>query len=53
MKRLVSIPTESAKRLKEEPEAGPGYHFVSINLKDGRCFEPAVARRFHHSGEGL
>jgi hypothetical protein len=43
MKRLVPIPTESAKRLKAEHEAGPGYHFVSIRLKDGRCFEPAVA----------
>ena len=43
MKRLVPIPTESAKRLKAEHEAGPGYHYVSINLKDGRCVEPAVA----------
>jgi len=43
MKRLVSIPIGSAKRLKAEQEAGPGYHFVSISLKDGRNFEPAVA----------
>jgi hypothetical protein len=43
MKPLVPIPAESAKHLEDQPEAGPGYHFVSINLKDGRCFEPAVA----------
>jgi hypothetical protein len=43
MKRLVPIPIESAKRLEKEEEAGPGYHFVSISLKDGRCFNPAVA----------
>jgi len=43
MKRMVPIPIESARRLKEEQEAGPGYHFVSISLKDGRNFEPAVA----------
>ena len=43
MKRLVPIPLESAKRLKAEQEAGPGYHFVSIRLWDGRNFEPAVA----------
>src|SRR5215470_10976030 len=43
MKRMVPIPIESARRLKEEQGAGPGYHFVSISLKDGRNFEPAVA----------
>jgi len=43
MERKVSIPIESAKRLKAEQEAGPGYQFVSISLKDGRNFEPAVA----------
>ena len=43
MKRLVPIPIESVKRLEEKDEAGPGYHFVSIRLKDGRYFEPAVA----------
>jgi hypothetical protein len=43
MKRLVPIPIESAKRLAGEEKAGPGYHFVSIILKDGRNFEPAVA----------
>ena len=34
---------ESAKRLKAEQEAGPGYHLVSVRLQDGRYFEPAVA----------
>jgi len=43
MKRLVPIPLESAKRLEEEKEVGPGYHFVSVSLKDGRNFESAVA----------
>jgi len=43
MKRMVPIPIESAKRLKAEKEAGPGYRFVSVRLKDGRYFETAVA----------
>ena len=43
MKQMVPIPIESAKRLKAEQEAGPGYHFVSVRLQDGRYFEPAVA----------
>jgi hypothetical protein len=43
MKQLVPIPVESAKRLKDDKEAGLGYQFVSIRLKDGRYFEPAVA----------
>jgi len=43
MERMVPIPIESAKRLTAEREVGPGYHFVSISLKDGRNFEPAVA----------
>jgi hypothetical protein len=43
MKELLPIPVESAKRLGEEQEAGTGYHFVSIRLKDVRYFEPAVA----------
>jgi len=43
MKQLVPIPLESAKRLEEEDEVGPGYQFVSVSLKDGRYFESAVA----------
>jgi len=43
MKRLVPIPLESAKRLEEEDEVGPGYQLVSVSLKDGRYFESAVA----------
>ena len=43
MKQMVPIPIESAKRLNEEEQAGPGYHFVSVSLKDSRNFEPAVA----------
>jgi hypothetical protein len=47
MERFVRIPFLSAKRLKEEKASGPGYWFVSIRLKDGRCYEPAVASEGH------
>ena len=43
MKRLVPIPLESAKKLKNEKQTGLGYQFVSIKLKNGRFFEQAVA----------
>jgi len=36
-------PAESAKRLREEKKKEWGYQFVSVTLKDGRRFEPAVA----------
>ena len=42
MKCLVPIPQETAAELKREKQTGPGYHFVSIELKDGRHFEQAV-----------
>ena len=47
MERLVRIPIVSANRLEKEKESGPGYWFVSIRLKDGRCYEPAVASEGH------
>jgi hypothetical protein len=43
MKSLVPIPSESFERLKREKETGPGYQVVSVKLKDGRCFDQAVA----------
>jgi hypothetical protein len=43
MKRLVPIPPESAEKLKREKQTRLGYQFVSVKLKDGRYFEPAVA----------
>ena len=42
MKRLVPIPPESNNRLKRDQETGIGHHIVSVQLKDGRCFEQAV-----------
>jgi hypothetical protein len=42
MKCLVPIPQEAADELKRERQTGPGYNFVSIELKDGRYFEQAV-----------
>ena len=43
MKRLVPVPSESADLLKREKETGIGYQVVSVKLKDGRCYEQAVA----------
>jgi alpha-beta hydrolase superfamily lysophospholipase len=42
MKCLVPIPQDTADELKREKQTGLGYHFVSIELKDGRHFEQAV-----------
>jgi hypothetical protein len=43
MKRLVSIPRECLDYLKRDKETGIGYQVVSVNLKDGRCFDQVVA----------
>ena len=43
MKKLVPIPPESLKRLKQDDLKGFGYQFVSVKLKDGRVFSQAVA----------
>jgi hypothetical protein len=43
MRRLVPIPPESAELLCKEKKREWGYQFVSVTLKDGRRFEPAVA----------
>ena len=42
MKR-VPIPLESAERLRKDKKKEWGYQFVSVTLKDGRYFDPAVA----------
>ena len=43
MKHLVPIPRESADLLKRDKETGIGYQVVSVQLKDGRYFDQAVA----------
>jgi len=42
MKYLVPISPENVNTLKQESETGPGYHVVSVELKDGRYFEQVV-----------
>ena len=39
---LLPISPEHAKSLKQQVETGPGYHVVSVELKDGRFFEQVV-----------
>jgi hypothetical protein len=43
MQQLVPIPVESVERLGKDKKREWSYQFVSITLKDGRRFEPAVA----------
>jgi hypothetical protein len=43
MKRLVTIPADSVSQLERQKETGLGYQLVSVQLKDGRHFEQAVA----------
>ncbi len=47
MKRLVQIPPETAKDLKNATQTGPGYQIVSVELVDGRTFDPAVVSEGH------
>ena len=42
VKCLLPISPEHAQCLKQEVETGPGYHVVSVELKDGRFFEQIV-----------
>jgi hypothetical protein len=42
MKRLVPIPREHADLLKRHRETGPGYHVVSVTLKNGKHFDQVV-----------
>lgn len=43
MTRLVPIPHEGVQRLSKHEKKEWGYQFVSVALKDGRRFDPAVA----------
>ena len=44
---MIPIPPESVELLKEAEKKGLGYQFVSVNLKDGRHFDPAIASEGH------
>jgi hypothetical protein len=43
MKRLIPIPSHSVNRLKRDKETGLGYQAVSVQLRDGRHFDQAIA----------
>jgi hypothetical protein len=43
VKCLVPIPEACREQLKRGPETGIGYQIVSVELKDGRCFDQVVA----------
>jgi len=43
MKRLTPVPPDSVAELKRNAETGIGYQVVSVTLKDGRCFDQAIA----------
>jgi hypothetical protein len=43
MRKLVPIPPESLKHLKQDELKDFGYQFVSVRLKDGRVFAQAAA----------
>jgi hypothetical protein len=49
MKRLVPIPQDSVERLRKDKKKEWGYQFVSVTLKDGEHFEPAVASKVYIS----
>ena len=42
MKCLFPIPEACLDHLKRGVETGIGYQVVSVELKDGRCFDQAV-----------
>ena len=43
MKCLYSIPQDCLDDLKRGGETGIGYQVISVELKDGRCFDQVVA----------
>ncbi len=47
MKHLTQIPPETARDLKNATQTGPGYQIVSVELVDGRTFDPAVVSEGH------
>jgi hypothetical protein len=42
MKCLFPVPHQCLADLKQSAETGVGYQIVSVELKDGRCFDQAV-----------
>ena len=42
MKCIFPIPEACLDYLKRSAETGIGYHVVSVELKDGRCFDQVV-----------
>jgi len=42
MKCLFPVPQQCLVHLKQAAETGVGYQIVSVQLKDGRCFDQAV-----------
>jgi hypothetical protein len=47
MKQLVQIPLETAEDLKNSAQTGPGYQVVSVELVDGRNFDPVMVSEGH------
>jgi len=42
MNCLFPVPEQCLAHLKQSGETGVGYQIVSVELRDGRCFEQAV-----------
>jgi hypothetical protein len=42
MKSVFPIPEACSARLRQGGETGIGYQVVSVDLKDGRCFDQVV-----------
>ena len=42
MKCVHPIPQECLAQLKDSAETGIGYQVISVELKDGRCFDQVV-----------
>ena len=43
MRCLYPIPKACVDELKQSEETGIGYQVISVELKDGRCFDQVVA----------
>jgi hypothetical protein len=46
MRCLFPIPEACLDQLKRSAETGIGYQIVSVELKDGRCFDQVVVSEF-------
>jgi hypothetical protein len=47
MRRLITVPPDAACKLREAKETGLGHQIVSMRLKDGRTFDPAILSEGH------